>query len=82
MTDAEAERRIGQKPVPGNLKALLTDLQAATLNQLENFGWSLAFVRRINLPSPIVVVEGPLPRQYGVLHRDGILDQTLNIGIR
>ncbi len=76
------ERRIGVRPIPGNLREILTDLQKGALNQLENFGWSVAFVRRIGIPSPVVVVEGPLPRQYGVLQSDGFLNQDFAFTIR
>jgi hypothetical protein len=82
MTDLRSDRRIGHKPVPGNVRALLTELQTATLQQLENFGWTLAFVRRANVPQPVVVVEGPAPRQYGVVHRDGVLDQSVSLSVR
>ncbi|MEE4202424.1 MAG: hypothetical protein V2I45_02260 [Halieaceae bacterium] len=82
MSETSDERRVGKSPVPHNVKSLLTDLQVGALHQLENFGWSILFVRRFNIPSPLVVVGDAASRIYGVLAHDGSIHRDAPIGIR
>lgn len=82
MESTSQERRTGKPPVPANFRSLLTDLQVGALHQLDNFGWSILFIRRIGIPSPLVVVGEAASRLYGVLHPDGSIDRQVDIGIR
>lgn len=82
MARVTSERRVGAKPVPHNLRSLLTDLQQGAMRQLENFGWSVLFVRRHGLSEPLVVVGDAATFSYGVLQKDGFIDREADIGIR
>jgi hypothetical protein len=82
LAAAAHERRIGQKPVPDDLEARLSELQRLALKRLEAFGWKVLFVRRANLATPMVVVGGPRRRDVAVLTEDGQLDRSARITFR
>lgn len=80
MTDKE--RRASAHDSIARLRALLNEDQRMTLAELEQFGWSLKFVRRpLFLPSIPVVVDGDRKR-YAVLESDGSLNESPEFNIR
>jgi len=82
-TDGPAkERRTGQEAVPSDLKSRLTALQQHTLASLENFGWSIKFVRRPLFQDQVVVLVDPAGQQHAILHEDGSIDRNLDVHIR
>ena len=52
-------KRGTQEAVPQQLAQYLTEMQMQSLEQLEDFGWRLAFVRRPLFASPTVVLHSP-----------------------
>lgn len=83
-TDGHAkERRKGQEAVPNDLRSRLTELQRHTLASLENFGWSVRFVRRPLFQDQVVVLVDPSGQQHAILHEDGSIDRNhLDVEIR
>lgn len=75
------EKRFKKPPVPGNLEALLTDGQVKSLRRVENFGWTLKFVRQPHFEPPTVVVENASGLRLGLLEENGDLkfDPILNM---
>lgn len=65
------EKRSNVEVVPGNLAALLTDMQRAALQRIENFGWRIKFVRQPRFQPPVVVVENTVGMNIGILEEDG-----------
>ena len=76
------ERRIGISPIPLDLRSHLTELQRYSLKQLEGFGWSIQFVRRINADDQLVVLVDPSGKLHGILRDDGSLDRTTDLASR
>mgnify|MGYP001818115374 FL=1 len=76
------ERRIGISPIPLDLRSHLTELQRYSLTQLEGFGWSIQFVRRINFDDQLVVLVDPSGKLHGILRDDGSLDRTTDLASR
>lgn len=76
------EHRGSRTPVPPNLKAVLTDEQLHALNNVENFGWQLAFIRQPMFQEPIAVVVSPDHQRHGVLELDGAVNLDSDIVIR
>ena len=58
-SESPRERRIDQKSVPDDIKALLTTEQLLTVARLEGFGWSIKFVRRPLFQDHTVVLFDP-----------------------
>jgi hypothetical protein len=80
--ESPRERRIDQKAVPDDIKALLTTEQLLTVARLEGFGWSIKFVRRPLFQDHTVVLFDPSGKRYAILENDGALDTTTDIQIR
>jgi hypothetical protein len=76
------ERRGSRAPVPANLKALLSDEQLLALNNVENFGWQLAFIRQPMFEQAIAVVVSPDHQRHAVLEIDGEVNLNPEIIIR
>lgn len=76
------EKRKGMKPIPPNLSKYLNEDQMYELRTIENFGWSIKFIRRPMFQEPIVVVVGPDGKSIGILEKDGRLNLEPNIEIR
>jgi hypothetical protein len=81
-SESPRERRIDQKAVPDDIKALLTTEQLLTVARLEGFGWSIKFVRRPLFQDHTVVLFDPSGKRYAILENDGALDTTTDIQIR
>jgi hypothetical protein len=80
--ESPKERRIDQKAVPDDIKALLTSEQLLTVARLEGFGWSIKFVRRPLFQDHVVVLFDPSGKRHAILEKDGSLDTTTEIQVR
>ena len=76
------EKRERLPPIPADLEKRLTEFQFLAVRRIEDFGWSLKFVRRENLKEPVVVVSNHSGEQLGVLDADGRLNLQHNLKIR
>ncbi len=81
-TAMDRERRQGQKAVPDDIPARLTELQRLTLARLESFGWSIKLVRRPLFEDLVVVVSDPTGNNLAVLDENGQLDKAHELVIR
>ena len=81
-SESPRERRIDQKAVPDDIKALLTSEQLLTVARLEGFGWSIKFVRRPLFQDHVVVLFDPSGKRHAILEEDGSLDTTTEIQVR
>ena len=75
-------KRSSEKTIPENIKDFLTDAQAAELNHIEGFGWSLKYIRRPLFQERVVVVMNPNGSSIGILEEDGRLNLESNIDTR
>jgi len=82
LKDMPRERRTGQPAVPADLHRKMNDSQKATMRQLENFGWSIAFVRRPLFLDPIIVVRSFDNGRFGVVSSDGKVEFNPELPIR
>ncbi len=78
----DREKRKGEKPVPDNLDQTLNQLQLLALRQIENFGWSLRFVRRPLFQEPVPVVVSADGETIGILEEDGRVNVQPDIKLR
>jgi len=69
------DRRVNTPPLSSGLKRQLNEVQLATFNVLERFGWELKFIRRVRGEPPVVVLRDPDTRKYAVLTAEGELDE-------
>ena len=76
------EKRKGELPVPLNLKSFLSTQQMDSAQQMESFGWHIAFVRRAQMESPLVVVANRSERRIGLLERDGSINTSCDLVVR
>jgi hypothetical protein len=63
-------------------RASLTAAQAAALQTLEQFQWSLKFVRRPAFLDPVPVVVDRHGQRHAVLEPDGSLNESHGLRIR
>lgn len=66
-----SERRGRESARPGDLNKLLTFEQNVTLTSKEQFGWTIAFVRRPLFQQIEVVIANPDKTEYLALQDDG-----------
>jgi hypothetical protein len=78
----DVEKRKGSTPVPDNLTGMLNQLQLLALRQIEQFGWSLRFVRRPMFQSVVPVVMDGQGAKIGVLEEDGRINMEPDIKVR
>lgn len=78
----DIEKRKSDKQVPQDLMRLLNQLQILALRQIEQFGWSLKFVRRPMFENPIAVVMDGRGAKIGVLEEDGRINMEPDIEVR
>jgi hypothetical protein len=78
----EQDRRNADVENAARLRALLNEDQRMTLTELEQFGWSLKFVRRPLFQPSIPVVIDADRKRYAVLEADGSLNETPGFTIR
>ena len=76
MSISLLERRHYQAPSSSALRHALNEEQRDALSVLENFGWSLKFVRRDSQRMPQAWVYDPDHRRMAVIRPDGQLDES------
>lgn len=77
------ERRGAIKEVDqATLRVGLTVRQAETLATLEQFQWTLRFVRRPMFSAPIPIVFSPDGGRFVVLEEDGVINENPGFKIR
>jgi hypothetical protein len=76
------ERRGSEQESTARLRSLLNEEQLMTLVELEQFGWSLKFVRRPMFQPSIPVVIDADRKRYAVLEADGTLNEQPGFTIR
>jgi hypothetical protein len=81
-TSKQTEKRQGLAPVPEDLKDILNLRQMQSLQQIENFGWRLHFVRRPLFQDPVVVIVSAEGDRFGTLESDGRIEIKNHFDIR
>jgi hypothetical protein len=81
-TAMESDKRNGQPAIPEDLARYLTEAQLAALQQVENFGVELAFVRRPLFQESTAVLKNEKGDIIGVLKKNGEVDRDYTIDIR
>jgi len=76
------DRRCGVEPIPAHLDEVLNEIQLLELHQVEEFGWSLQFIRRPLFQEVIPVVYSPDTKSYAVLEKDGKINRDPDIEFR
>ncbi len=76
------EKRMGNVPIPDNLKELLTDEQLNALSGMTYSGWEILFLRRPLFQEPVLVVHKPSDGRIGVLDKDGRFIVQADIDVR
>ena len=82
MSEVETDKRLGMAPIPADYKRLLTSSQLQALRSIENFGWTLKFIRREGRDIPLPVIKGADGKSIGVIDEDGNLNMNPKIIIR
>ncbi|MCY7355763.1 MAG: hypothetical protein LH470_11950 [Lysobacter sp.] len=82
MFGRERRRANGESVEMTQLKAGLTPEQLATLATMEQFRWTLKYVRRPMFESPIPVVFDRGRQRYAVLEPDGSINENPGFKIR
>lgn len=78
----DTNKRMGIPPIPPDYENLLTASQMVALRSIEGYGWSLHFVRREGLETPIPVIKGADGVAIGMIDEDGNLKLNPHINIR
>jgi hypothetical protein len=81
-TETHRERRGAEAAIPLNLREFLNEHQRSTLNQVESFGWHLAFVRRPLFQEVVVVIANADDSAYSVLEKDGTINSQPDLFLR
>lgn len=76
------ERRHYQAASASALRYAINDEQREQLRVLEQFGWSLKFVRRTADGLPLAWVYDPDHRRMGVIETDGVLNEEPSAPVR
>ncbi|MGY0633802.1 hypothetical protein [Luteimonas sp. A478] len=76
------ERRRSGDPDPDALRAGLTAAQAKALHTLEQFGWTLRFVRRPMFMDPVPVAFDREGDKWVVIEPDGSLNENPGFKLR
>lgn len=76
------ERRRSQSLDPAGLREGLTPAQEKALQTLEQFGWSLRFVRRPMFLDPVPVAFDRAGEKWVVIESDGTLNENPGFRIR
>ena len=74
-----AERRMRMPPIPDDFSNLITHEQRIALNQKQQFGWFVKFVRRPLFQPIEVVLSNPDGSEFLVLETDGITRPFFNV---
>ena len=70
------------EPLPDDVSERLNTGQLLALNQLEEYGWSIKFVRRTLKQKPAYVIFNDNNQRYALLNEDGTLNLRAGIKTR
>ena len=73
------ERRMRMSPIPDDFSSLITHEQRIALNQKQQFGWFVKFVRRPLFQPMEVVLSNPDGSEFLLLETDGITRPFFNV---
>jgi hypothetical protein len=74
-----AERRMRMPPIPDDFFGLITNEQRIALNQKQQFGWFVKFVRRPLFQPIEVVLSNPDGSEFLMLENDGLTRPFFNV---
>ncbi len=74
-----AERRMRMPPIPDQIGGLITNEQKIALNQKQQFGWFVKFVRRPLFQPIEVVLSNPDGSEFLMLENDGLTRPFFNV---
>ena len=74
-----AERRMRMLPIPDDFFSLITNEQRIALNQKQQFGWFVKFVRRPLFQPLEVVLSNPDGSEFLMLENDGVTRPFFNV---
>ena len=74
-----AERRMRMPPIPDDFFSLITNEQKIALNQKQQFGWFVKFVRRPLFQPVEVVLSNPDGSEFIFLDADGTTRAYFNV---
>jgi hypothetical protein len=78
-TASVAERRLRMPPIPDEFVSLITHEQRIALNQKQQFGWFVKFVRRPLFQPIEVVLSNPDGSEFLLLDTDGVTRPFFNV---
>ena len=78
-TAGVAERRLRMPPIPEDFLGLVTHEQRIALNQKQQFGWFVKFVRRPLFQPIEIVLSNPDGSEFLVVETDGITRPFFNV---
>lgn len=76
------DRRSTVLPTASQMREALTPIQRQILDEMERAGWELGFVRRNQLPAPLMFVYDRDGDQFSVIEADGSLGDAAAYNIR
>ena len=79
QSQSVAERRMCMPPIPDDFFSLITNEQKIALNQKQQFGWFVKFVRRPLFQPIEVVLSNPDVSEFLVLENDGVTRPFFNV---
>jgi len=80
--DSDPDKRDRLPPIPPDYKTLLNPSQIVALNTIQGYGWTLHFVRREGLDTPLPVIRGADGKAIATIDEDGNLNMKPDIKIR
>jgi len=78
----EQEQRGKSMPLPNDVYGRLNTDQILALKLVEEYGWSMKFMRRPIDQEPTYVLFNNTTQQYAVLDEDGTINRESGIKIR
>ena len=78
-TQSVAERRSRMPPIPDDFHRLITHEQRIALNQKQQFGWFVKFVRRPLFQPIEVVLSNPDGSEFLMLENEGTTRPFFNV---
>ena len=78
-TQSVAERRSRMPPIPDDFHSLITHKQRIALNQKQQFGWFVKFVRRPLFQPIEVVLSNPDGSEFLMLENEGTTRPFFNV---
>ena len=79
QSQSVAERRMRMPPIPDDFGGLITNEQKIALNQKQQFGWFVKFVRRPLFQPIEVVLSNPDGSEFLMLENDGLTRPFFNV---